>query len=122
MTMSSAKTIDEYIGSFPKDVQATLQKIRQTIQKAAPEANEKMAYGLPTFTFHGNLVHFGAYKTHIGFYPAPSGIAAFQKELAQYQTGKGTLRFSLDEAIPYDLIARVVQYRAEQNESKRRKS
>jgi len=112
---AAPKNIDDYIATFPKDVQAKLQKIRATIQKAAPKAEEAIKYQIPTFTLNGNLVHFAAFKNHIGFYPAPSGIEAFKKELAPYETGKGTLRFSLDEPIPFALITKVVKYRVKKN-------
>jgi uncharacterized protein YdhG (YjbR/CyaY superfamily) len=107
--------IDQYIAGFPHDVQKILQKIRLTIRKAAPEAQEKMSYQMPTFTLHGNLVYFAAYKNHIGFYPAPRGIETFRKELAAYEGGKGTLKFPLDEPIPFDLIARIVKFRVQDN-------
>jgi uncharacterized protein YdhG (YjbR/CyaY superfamily) len=109
------KNIDEYIADFPKDVQKLLQQLRSTIKKAAPKAEEKIAYGIPTFTLHGNLVHFGGYKTHIGFYPAPSGLEAFKKELGQYLTGKGTAQFPLDKPLPLDLITEIVKFRAMKN-------
>ena len=110
-----SKNIDEYIADFPKDVQKLLQQLRSTIKKAAPKAEEKIAYGIPTFTLNGNLVHFGAYKTHIGFYPAPSGLEAFEKELAPYVTGKGTAQFPLDKPLPLDLITQIVNFRVMKN-------
>jgi uncharacterized protein YdhG (YjbR/CyaY superfamily) len=110
-----SKNIDEYIADFPKDVQKLLQQLRTTIKKAAPNAEEKIAYGIPTFTLNGNLVHFGAYKTHIGFYPAPSGLEAFEKELAPYVTGKGTAQFPLDKPLPLDLITEIVKFRVMKN-------
>ena len=113
--MKAGKTVDEYIEGFPADVQKILQKVRATIKKAAPGAEETIKYGIPTFTLKGNLVHFGGYKEHIGFYPAPAGIDAFKKELAAYQTGKGTLQFPLNKPIPYDIITRVVKFRVEKN-------
>lgn len=112
---SSFKDIDEYIANFPEGVQAILEKIRQTIRQAAPDAAETIKYQMPTFTLKGNLVHFAAHKNHIGFYPAPSGIEQFKKELAPYQSGKGTLQFPLNEPIPYDLISRIVAYRVKEN-------
>ena len=112
---AAPKNIDDYIATFPKDIQAKLQKIRATIKKAAPKAEEAIKYQMPTFTLNGNLVHFAAYKNHIGFYPAPSGIEAFKKELAAYESGKGTLRFPLDEPIPFGLITKVVKYRVKKN-------
>jgi uncharacterized protein YdhG (YjbR/CyaY superfamily) len=110
-----SKNIDEYIADFPKDVQKLLQQLRSTIKKTAPNAEEKIAYGIPTFTLNGNLVHFGAYKTHIGFYPAPSGLEAFEKELAPYVTGKGTAQFPLDKPLPLDLITEIVKFRVMKN-------
>lgn len=103
---------------YPKNIQVILEEVRQTIKKAAPEAQEAIAYGIPTFKFHGNLVHFGGFKTHIGFFPAPSGIEAFKKELTPYVTGKGTLQFPLDKPLPYDLITRIVQFRVKENMAK----
>ncbi len=106
-----AKNIDEYIAAFPADVQKSLQEVRATIRKAAPKAEEAIKYGIPTFVLNGNLVHFGGYNNHIGFYPAPSGIEAFKKELAPYEAGKGTIRFPLDKPIPLTLIKKVVEFR-----------
>jgi uncharacterized protein YdhG (YjbR/CyaY superfamily) len=115
-TKSSAPTtIDDYIASFPGDVQAILQKVRATIRKAAPDAEEAVRYGVPTYILNGNLVHFGGFKNHIGFYPAPSGIAKFRKELAGYQGAKGSIRFPLDKPIPYALIGDIVKFRAGEN-------
>jgi uncharacterized protein YdhG (YjbR/CyaY superfamily) len=108
-------TIDEYIAKYPEDVQKILQKVRQTIRKAAPDAEETIKYGIPTFTLSGNLVHFGGYKSHIGFYPAPSGIEAFADEIAPYKAAKGTLQFALDKPIPYKLITKIVKFRIQEN-------
>ena len=108
-------TIDEYIKAQPRDVQAILQKVRETIQKAAPEAEEKISYQIPTFTLYGNLVHFAAWKEHIGFYPASSGVREFKKELAGYVQAKGTIQFPLDEPIPYALIAKITKFRVKEN-------
>jgi uncharacterized protein YdhG (YjbR/CyaY superfamily) len=105
------ENIDEYIAGFPKNVQRILQKIRLTISKAAPEAEEAIKYQIPTFTLNGNLVHFAAYEKHIGLYPAPRGIEKFKKELSVYEGGKGTVRFPLDKPIPFDLISRIVKFR-----------
>lgn len=106
--------IDEYIATFPSDVQKILQRIRKTIRKAAPEAAEAISYAIPTFKLNGNLIHFAAYRNHIGLYPAPRGVAEFKEELAEYEGGKGTLRFPLDQPVPYDLITRIVKYRIEE--------
>ena len=108
---SAAKDIDEYIAAFPKDVQDRLQQIRRTIRKAAPKAEEAIKYRMPTFTLNGNLVHFAAFKNHIGFYPAPRGIEKFKKELSAYEGAKGSVRFPLDEAVPLALISRIVKFR-----------
>jgi len=109
------KTIDEYIAGFPAEVQLKLQKIRETIQDAAPDAVEKIRYQMPTFELKGNLVHFAAFKNHIGFYPAPRGIEAFKEELSAYKGGKGSVQFPLDEPVPYDLISRIVSFRVQDN-------
>jgi uncharacterized protein YdhG (YjbR/CyaY superfamily) len=107
--------IDEYIACFPDDVQEILEKIRMTIRKAAPDAEETISYQMPTFALKGNLVHFAAYKNHIGFYPTSTGIEAFKKELSVYEGGKGSVRFPLDKPIPFDLISRIVKFRVKEN-------
>jgi uncharacterized protein YdhG (YjbR/CyaY superfamily) len=108
------KTIDEYIRSFPPDVQEILEKLRKLIHEVVPEAKEAMAYGIPTFTLNENLVHFAAFEHHIGFYPTPSGIASFKKELSLYKHAKGSVQFPLDQPIPYDLVRRIVEYRVKE--------
>ena len=108
-------TIDEYIGGFPPDVQLILEKIRETIEKAAPDAEETIKYRMPTFTLNGNLVHFAAFKNHIGFYPVPSGIEKFKNELSVYKQGKGSVQFPFEKPIPFDLISRIVKFRIEEN-------
>lgn len=118
ITKTSPTTIDEYISGFPSDVQVVLQTLRQTIHQAAPDAVEKISYGMPTFTLKGNLVHFGAFKTHIGFYPTPSGIENFKDELAVYKGAKGSVQFPLDEPLPLDLVRRIVEFRVEENLAK----
>lgn len=112
---NSYQDIDQYIANFPAEVQAILEKIRQTIRQAAPEAAEAIKYQMPTFTLKGNLVHFAAHKNHVGFYPAPTGIEQFKDETSPYQSGKGTLQFPLSEPIPYDLISRIVTFRVQEN-------
>jgi uncharacterized protein YdhG (YjbR/CyaY superfamily) len=107
--------IDAYIAYFPKDVQVILEKIRQTIGKAAPNAEEAIKYQMPTFTLNGNLVHFAAFKNHIGFYPVPTGIEKFKKELSGYKGGKGSVQFPLDKPIPYELISKIVKFRVQEN-------
>ena len=118
-------TIDEYIAGFPQEIQAILEKIRTTIRKAAPGADETIKYRMPTFTLKGNLVHFAAFKKHIGFYPTPTGTGKFQKELSVYKGAKGSVRFPLDEPIPFDLISQIVKFRVKENltraESKEKK-
>jgi len=110
------KTIDEYIKAFPGDVQAILQKMRQTIRKAAPQAEEAISYQMPTFKLNGrNLVHFAGYKNHVGFYPVPSGIDAFERELSPYKQGKGSVQFPLDRPVPYDLVRKIVIFRMKEN-------
>lgn len=110
-----SKTIDEYIAGFPKEVQTILKRIRTTVQKAAPDAEETINYGIPTFTLKGNLVHFAGFKSHIGFYPTPSGIVKFKKELSAYEGAKGSVKFPLDQPIPYGLIARITKFRVKEN-------
>lgn len=116
----SANSIDEYIAAFPDEIQEILQKIRQVIHDAAPEAKEAISYQMPTFKLNGNLVHFAAFKDHIGFFPTPSGVEAYP-ELMLYKTGKGTLQFPLDEPVPYELIRRVVEFRVLEATSKQKK-
>lgn len=111
-------SIDEYIKMYPQDIQALLQQMRDIIHKAAPAATEAISYGLATFKLNGNLVHFGAFKNHIGFYPTPSGIVSFQKELAKYVMTKGSIHFPLDKPLPVDLITKIVMYRLKQNKVK----
>jgi uncharacterized protein YdhG (YjbR/CyaY superfamily) len=115
------KTIDEYIKTFPADVQSILEKIRQTIKKVAPEAVETISYQMPAFKLNGkNLVYFAAFKNHIGFYPTPSGIESFEKELSPYTSGKGTAQFPFDKPIPYDLVEKIVKFRAKENLAKKK--
>lgn len=114
------ETIDEYIETFPVEVQIVLEKMRQTIRKAAPEAVEAISYQIPTFKLNGNLVHFAAFKHHIGFYPTSSGIEAFKKELSPYKWAKGSVQFPLDEPIPYDLVERIVAFRVKENLEKKK--
>jgi uncharacterized protein YdhG (YjbR/CyaY superfamily) len=115
-------TVDEYIASFGPEIQKTLGEIRDFIKKEIPEATEKISYGMPTFYLNGNLVHFAAFKDHYGFFPSPSGIDAFEKELAPYRSGKGTLRFPMDKPIPWEIIRKVVRFRVEENAKKAKKT
>lgn len=112
------RTIDEYIAGFPHDVQEILKRIRMTIKKAAPKAEETIKYRMPTFTLKRNLVHFAAFKKHIGFYPAPTGIDEFKSELSVYGGGKGSVRFPLNKQIPFGLISRIVKFRVKEDLAK----
>ena len=112
---TAPKDIDEYIARFPDDVRETLEQIRMTIRKAAPDAQETISYQIPTFTLYGNLVHFAAFKKHIGFYPAASGIEKFKNELSVYDGAKGSVQFPLDKPIPFSLISRIVKFRVNEN-------
>jgi uncharacterized protein YdhG (YjbR/CyaY superfamily) len=106
-------TIDDYVAGFPRTVQTLLRKVRQTIEKAAPDAQEAISYGIPTFVRDGKtLVWFAAFKSHIGFYPGAAAIAAFRKELSLYKTAKGSVQFPFDQPLPLDLIGRIVTFRA----------
>ncbi|RPI82204.1 MAG: hypothetical protein EHM41_18915 [Chloroflexi bacterium] len=122
---TTPNNIDEYIAGFPEDVQSILEKIRKIVREAAPEAEEAISYQMPTFKLHGNLVHFAAFKNHIGFYPTPSGTEKFQKELTPYKRAKGSIQFPLDKPIPYALISDIVSFRVKENlenaEAKRKK-
>jgi uncharacterized protein YdhG (YjbR/CyaY superfamily) len=115
------QTMDEYINTFPEDVQRILNELRQTIKEAAPEAEETINYQIPTFTLHGNLVHFAALKNHIGFYPTPSGMEAFRKELSGYKGAKGSVQFPIDQPLPLPLIRRIVEYRVKENIERKQK-
>ena len=112
---SGKKDVDNYIAGFPEDVREILAKLRKLIREAAPQAEEMIKYGVPTFRLNGNLVHYAAYKKHIGFYPTPSGINAFEKDLEPYELSKGTVRFPLDKPIPYELIEKIVKFRVKEN-------
>ncbi|MBW4841501.1 MAG: DUF1801 domain-containing protein [Paenibacillaceae bacterium] len=110
-------TIDEYIDQFQPEIQDRLQQIRKLVREAAPDAMEKMSYQMPTFATNGNnLVHFAAFKKHIGFYPTPSGTEAFAKELSGYKGGKGSIQFPLNQPLPLDLIRRIVLFRVAENQ------
>ncbi len=112
--------IDEYIGRFPTEVREILERIRTTIQTTAPDAAETIKYGMPTFTLEGNLVHFAAFKKHIGFFPPTRGDAEFQKEASVYEGEKGNLKFPLDAPIPYGLIGKAVKFRVKENRERAR--
>ena len=112
---TAAKNIDEYIAGFPPEVQEVLEKVRTTIKKAAPRAEESISYEIPTFKLNGKrLIYFAGFKNHISVYPAPRGAEEFKEELAAYEGGKGTVQFPLDKPIPFGLINRIVKYRAKE--------
>ncbi|MBY0376644.1 DUF1801 domain-containing protein [Patescibacteria group bacterium] len=119
--MKTYKTIDAYIGQYPKEVASLLEAMRKTIKKAAPKAEETITYGIPTFTLNGNLVHFGGFKTHIGFFPGASGIAAFKKKIASYKTSKGTIQFPLNKPLPLALVREITLFRVKENTAKAKK-
>lgn len=108
-------TIDEYIQLFPEEIQERMEKLRQVIHEAAPEAKEKISWRMPTFDYYGNLVHFAAQKNHMGFYPGASGVASFRDDLTDYITSKGAIQFPHSKSIPYDLVEKIVLFRVEQN-------
>ena len=112
---SAAKSVDEYIARFPPDVRKLLEKVRMTIRKSAPHAEERISYQIPCFAQEGNLVYFAAFTKHISFFPTASAIRKFKKELSVYEGGKGSVRFPLDEPIPYGLIRKIVKFRLKEN-------
>ncbi|MCO1601188.1 iron chaperone [Desulfosporosinus nitroreducens] len=109
------ESIDDYILKFPPEIQEILKILRKVIQDSAPDAKEKISYQMPTFFLQGNLVHFAAYKNHIGFYPAPSGIEAFKEELSEYKLSKGSIQFPIEKPLPYQLISEIVKFRVIEN-------
>jgi uncharacterized protein YdhG (YjbR/CyaY superfamily) len=111
-------SIDEYIATFPPEIQKLLQTMRETIRAEAPEATERISYQMPTFYQHGNLVHFAALKRHIGFYPTSSGVAAFERELRAYASTKGAVQFPLDQPLPLDLVRRITRFRVRENQER----
>ena len=121
MDTKKPANIDEYIGAFPNDVQEILEKIRATIQKAAPDAKEKISYSMPAFEQNGIVVYSAAFKNHIGLYALPSGHETFKEELSKYKSGKGSVQFPLDQPMPFDLIAKIVKFRVKENLEKTNK-
>ena len=115
MAKTNFQTIDEYIATFPEDTQKILTEIRETIKAAAPDAEEKISYQMPTFYLNGNLIHFAAFKNHIGIYPTPSGTEAFKEEISRYQGAKGSIRLPIDEPMPLKLITKIVKFRVAEN-------
>jgi uncharacterized protein YdhG (YjbR/CyaY superfamily) len=115
MMTSKPATIDEYIATLPPETQKIMQQVRATIKEAAPGAEETIRYAIPTFVLNGNLVHFAAFKSHIGFYPTPSGAEGFKEALSVYKTGKGSVQFPLDQPMPLELITGIVKFRVAEN-------
>lgn len=118
MNSSQSPEVNAYIARFPKDVAEMLGQLRSAIRAAAPDATEAMAYGIPTFKLRGNLVHFGGFTKHIGFFPGPSGVTAFEDKLGKYSVSKGAIRFPLTEPLPLDLIRKIVEHRVKENLAK----
>lgn len=112
---SKFKNIDEYISSFPEDVQKMLRQIRETIHKASPKAEEVISYNIPAFKQHSVLVYFAAFKNHIGFFPTSKPISVFKKELSAYKTSKGTIHFTIDKKIPLGLITKITKFRVKED-------
>lgn len=118
MTTDKPETIDDYIAGFPAGIQTLLEQVRTTVKAAAPAAEEAIKYAMPTFVLNGNLVHFAAFKNHIGFYSTPSGHTEFKDELSAYQGAKGSVQFPLDKPLPLALITRIVEFRVKENLAK----
>ena len=116
--MVKPANINEYIQSFPEEIQKLLEQLRTTIRKAAPKAEEVISYAMPAFKQNGVLVYFAAYKNHIGFYPTPAGIEAFKDELSKYKNSKGAVQFQIDKPLPISLITKIVKFRAVQDGEK----
>lgn len=111
----AAADIDSYIAGFPKDVQTALQALRQTVHAVAPRAQEAIRYAMPAFLLDGHLALFAAFKNHIGFYPAPTSVKEFEKDLAGYKTGRGSVQFPLDKPMPLELVKKMVKYQMKRN-------
>jgi uncharacterized protein YdhG (YjbR/CyaY superfamily) len=116
------ETIEEYINSFPRDTQRILVSVKETIKKSAPSSQEAINYQIPTFRLNGNLVHFAAFKNHIGFYPGSEAIKVFKKEIASYKSSKGAIQFPIDKSMPLNLIRKIVKYRVKVNSAKKIKT
>jgi uncharacterized protein YdhG (YjbR/CyaY superfamily) len=112
---TAPENIDEYIRDFPKEIRGILQKIRITIRKAAPQAEETISYRMPAFRQNGSLVYFAAFKKHFGFFPASSGIKAFKRELSDYEGSTGSVQFPFDQPVPFGLITKIVKFRVKEN-------
>ena len=120
-TANGKEMVNKYIGGFPAVTQVLLEKMRSTIKKAAPDAEETIGYGIPTFKLNGNLVHYAGYDHHIGFYPGAGGIANFQEEISKYKNAKGSVQFPIDKPLPLALVTKITKFRVKQNEAKGRK-
>ena len=121
--MKQAKDIDAYIDDYPKPMKGLFKKIRQVVQVAAPKAEETIKYGIPTFVLDGkNLVHFGGFKNHVGFYPTPSAMAEYKKDLSKYESGKGSVQFPLSRPLPLNLIKKIVKYRIQEVSARSKKA
>ena len=121
MRLKAAKTVDDYIGRHPEDVQRLLRSMRSAVSKGAPDAEETISYGLPALRGSKMLVWYGAHAHHIGFYPGASGVAKFEKDLGRFKVSKGTVRFPFDEPLPLALVTRIVEFRAREQTSRRKK-
>ena len=119
--MDKATSVDEYLQLIPEDQRALLSAVRDQVHHQVPGVEETISYQMPTFTLHGNLVHFAAFQKHIGFYPTPSGTEKFKKEIASYKAAKGSIQFPLDQPIPYELITKIVKFRVQENLAKAKK-
>ena len=117
--MDAPASVESYLATFPASTRALLEELRAFIQALAPEATEKISYGIPTFDLHGNLVHYAGYAGHIGFYPGAKGIAVFEDEIKAYKYAKGSVQFPLDQPLPWELIRRIVLFRVEENQAAR---
>lgn len=115
-----SKEIDRYISGYPEQVQQIMEEVRETIHKAAPQAEEAFKWAMPTFVQEGNLVHFAGHRNHLGFYPGPEAIRVFGKELNSYRTSKGAIQFPYDLPVPHDLVSRIVAFRVQENLSRKK--
>ena len=115
------ESIDEYIGTFPKDIRSKLESIRKAVKEEAPDAKEVISYGMPAFKLNRVLVYFAAQQKHIGFYPTASGISAFEEELSQFKHSKGAVQFPIDEPVPLELVRKVVRFRVKEDMAKTKK-
>lgn len=118
MAKTDFKNVDDYIATFPTDMQLLLEQLRSAIKKAAPKAEEGISYQMPAYKYYGMLMFFAGYKSHIGFYPTPSGIEKFKKELSGYDGAKGSVQFPIDKPLPLSLVSKMVKFKIKENQSK----